>query len=465
MLTLRDYQQQGVDNIRQSYIEGKQSPLFVLPTGGGKTVVFCHIAQQTSSRNKRVLILVHRVELLRQTSKALTKSGVKHGLINPKYTPDLFAPVQVASVQTLVRRLDKIEPPDLIIIDEAHHANAGSWKKVIEAYPKAKILGVTATPCRGDGRGLGLDSGGVFDDLVMGPQIPKLIDEGYLVSPVVYAPPKKLDLSNVRTVRGDYDSKQVEMVVDKPKITGDAVEHYMKLCPGVPGVVFCVSVKHAENVAEEFRMKGYRAYHVDGSMDDDMRTTILNGLGDGTVDVVTSCDLISEGTDIPAIGCAILLRPTQSTGLYLQQVGRALRTSDGKSHAIILDHVGNVLTHGLPDDERDWTLEGKKRRGKKGEQEENIRVQQCQNCFIVHEPAPECPSCGHKAPPKEVIPDQVDGELQKMTPDAKKALKRQRTKEVAQAETLDELKAIAKERGYKRGWAQHIFNARKSKMI
>ncbi|MBL4616753.1 MAG: DEAD/DEAH box helicase [Robiginitomaculum sp.] len=466
MITLRNYQQNGVDNIRNSYLAGFSAPLFVLPTGGGKTVVFCHVAEKTSQRGKNVLILVHRVELLRQTSKALTKSGVKHGLINPKYTPDLFAPVQVASVQTLVRRLNRIEDPDLIIIDEAHHANAGSWKKIIEAYPNAKILGVTATPCRGDGRGLGIDAGGVFDDLVLGPQIDELIDEGHLVKPIVYAPPKRIDLSDVKIVRGDYDVTQISTIVDKPKITGDAVQHYMKLCPGAPAVAFCVSVKHAENVAEEFRLKGYRAYSVDGSMDDDVRSRILNGLGNGTVDVVTSCDLISEGTDIPAIGCAILLRPTNSTGLYLQQVGRALRTSDGKSHAIILDHVGNVLNHGLPDDEREWTLEGKKKRKRKAsDDEENIRVQQCQECFIVHEPAPKCPSCGFVAPIRESIPDQVDGELTKITSEQKKIIKKQRSREVSKARTFDELMQIQKERGYKNGWANFIFKSRNKNLI
>jgi len=465
-ITLRDYQVDGVNGVRNSYRSGFNAPLFVLPTGGGKTVVFCHIAEQTAKRNKNVLILVHRVELLRQTSKALTKSGVVHGLINPKYTPNLTASVQVASVQTLVRRLDRIKIPDVIVVDEAHHATAGSWKKVIEAFPNAKILGVTATPCRGDGRGLGSKYGGVFDDIVIGPQISELIEKGHLVSPVVYAPPQKLDLSNIRIIRGDYDAKETELAVDKPTITGDAVQHYMKLCSGVPAVAFCVSIKHAENVAEEFRAKGFRAYAVSGEMDDDIRTRILDGLGNGTVDVVTSCDLISEGTDIPAIGCAILLRPTQSTGLYLQQVGRALRKFEGKKHSLILDHVGNWRTHGLPDDDRDWTLEGKKRRSKKAnDDEENVRIQQCTECFMVHEPGPECPSCGHVYPIKEIMPDQVEGTLEIITSADKKELKKQRSREVSQARTLDELKAIGKDRGYKRGWATHIFNSRNSDLI
>lgn len=461
MLSLRYYQQDAVGAIRNSYQSGYRAPLLVLPTGGGKTVVFSYIAATSQSKGNRVLILVHRVELLRQTSAKLAEAGVYHGLISPKYTPNLHAPVQVASVQTLIKRLDKIQPPDLIIIDEAHHAIAGSWRTVINAFPNARVLGVTATPCRGDGTGLGQEAGGVFDDIVIGPQVPELIQGGFLVKPIIYAPREKLDLTSVKITRGDYDIKQVEDLVDKPTITGDAVKHYMRICPGAPAVVFCVSVAHAQHVAEEFRKSGFRAYHADGTLDDDMRARILNGLGNGTVDVVTSCDLISEGTDIPAIGCAILLRPTQSLGLYIQQVGRALRTADGKRHAYILDHVGNVLTHGLPDEHREWTLEGERRRKKsKKDQEPTIRVTQCEKCYSIHEPAPQCPSCGYVYPVKDTVPQQVDGELIEVDPSK---LRRQKITEVAKARTREELERIAQERGYKAGWVNHMIASREKK--
>ncbi len=458
MLKLRLYQQTGVDEIRESYINKNVAPLFVLPTGGGKTVVFCKIAEMTSKNNRRVLILVHRVELLRQTSKALNKSGVEHGLIHPDYTPDRNALVQVASVQTLVRRLDKIDAPDLIIIDESHHAVAGSWLKVKNHFDKAKILGVTATPIRGDGKGL--DS--VFDDLILGPQISDLIEMGFLVKPIVYAPKTKIDFSSVKIVRGDYDREQVTELMDKPTITGDAVQHYKKLCSGVPAVAFCVSINHAKHVAEEFRAHGYRAFAVSGDMSDDERTNILNGLGDGRVDVVTSCDLISEGTDIPAIGCAIFLRPTKSTGLYIQQGGRALRLSEGKTQAIILDHVGNVFNHGFLDEKREWSLEGKKKRSKRNA-EPSISVKQCEECFAVHEPAPSCPYCGfvYKAQEREL--EQVDGELVAVTEIDKKAIQKKRRMEVGRARTLPELLEIEKKRGYKSGWAIYMHRIRNNK--
>lgn len=463
MLSLRPYQTDLVNNIRASYLRGNRAPLAVLPTGGGKTVVFSYIAATSAARGKRSLILVHRVELLRQTAAALSKAGVRNGLINPKYTPDLMAPVQVASVQTLIRRLHHIQVPDLIIVDEAHHATAGTWRKIIEAFPTARVLGVTATPVRGDGLGLGSDVGGIFDDLIIGPQISELIDQGFLVKPTVYAPKDRIDLSGVRTKMGDYDVTQLANVMDKPKITGSAVEHYTRLCPGAPAVVFCVSVQHAQHVAEEFRAAGYRAYHADGSLEDDVRRRILGGLGNGTVDVVTSCDLISEGTDIPAIGAAILLRPTQSTGLYLQQVGRALRTCAGKERAIILDHVGNVLTHGMPDEPRDWSLEGKQKKKKAASDggAKPVQVSQCPKCYAMHEPLPKCPICGHVY---EIVagkaPDQQDGELTAVSPEMAMYIKRQKISEVARAKTLEDLQKIERARGYKPGWSSHIWKSR-----
>lgn len=463
MLKLRDYQASLVNKIRDSYKVGKKAVLAVAPTGAGKTVIFSHIAASVAARGKRVVVLVHRVELLRQTSAALTKSGVDHSLINPQFTPDYRKAVQVASVQTLVNRLTKLPAPDLIVVDECHHANAGSWRKIIAAFPNAHVLGVTATPVRGDGTGLGVDAGGIFDHMVEGPQVPWLIKHGYLVKPIVYAPMDRLDLKGVKIVRGDYDQSELAKRVDKPKITGDAVDHYKRLCPGTPAVVFCVSVAHAQHVADEFKAAGFRAYAVDGSMDDDLRKRILGGLGNGSVDVVCSCDLISEGTDIPAIGCAIMLRPTQSIGLYIQQGGRALRPCEGKDCAIILDHVGNVLTHGLPEELREWSLDGddKKKKGKKKDQAPKVQVRQCDQCFAMHEPAPACPVCGHVYEVKQ--PQQEAGELRQMTPEEALAIKRQRNSEVAKAKSLADLEAIGKSRGYKPGWARHLWSHRQKK--
>jgi DNA repair protein RadD len=464
MYSLRTYQTDGVGHIRHAFKTGASAPLYVLPTGGGKTVLFSYIAANASARGKIVWILVHRIELIRQTSRKLHEAGILHGIVNPRYKPNYNHPLQVASVQSIGRRMDAMRhKPDLIIVDEAHHANANTWAKIIHANPQAKILGVTATPCRTDQSGLGVTSGGFFDSLIIGPQIYELIRDGYLSKPVVYAPGQAIDLSGVRSRAGDYASDDLAALMDKPTITGDAVKHYTRLCPGQPAIVFCVSVAHAQHVAAQFRDAGYRFHAVDGTMDDNDRARILDGLGNGTVDGVTSCELVSEGTDIPAVACAILLRPTMSMGMYLQQVGRALRPAPGKPHAVILDHVGNVMRHGLPDEHREWSLDAPPKKSRKGKDEPRVNIRQCPACYAVHEPAPVCPICQHEYAIEGREVEQIDGELREVTEADKVLIAKSRHREQALARSLDDLKELARKRGYKPGWAEHIYRSRQKK--
>jgi len=451
-MNLRPYQQQAVSELRAAYAAGARAPLFVLPTGGGKTFTFVYVGQQAVARGNRVLILVHRQELLMQASRSLSAMHVRHGLIAAGY-PRNGEPVQVASVQTLVRRLHRVARPDLIVIDEAHHAVAGSWRKVVSAFPAARVLGVTATPIRSDGRGLS----DVFDALVTGPTVQQLIDMGHLVRPVVYAPPTALDLSGVKRRMGDFDQAELGRRVDKPTITGSAVDHYRKLCDGQPAIAFCVSVAHAQHVRDQFRAAGYRAEAIDGSMPDQLRHDAIGGLSTGRVQVLTSCDIVSEGTDIPVVSAAILLRPTQSTGLFLQQVGRALRPAPGKDRAVILDHVGNCLRHGMPQADRDWSLDGEPATRRSKRDDEPPPVRQCERCYAVYPPQPACPSCGYVAELQVRTIDETDGELQEV--DAL-AVQRQRRAEVGQARTLEALQEIARVRGYKPGWARFIYTSR-----
>lgn len=472
-IALRDYQQQAVDAVRSSYAARRRSPLLVLPTGGGKTFVFCYITSNAAARGNRVLILVHRQELLRQTSDSLSSLGVRHGLISPGASPRFAEAAQVASVQTLVRRFDHLDragwSPDLIVVDEAHHATAGSWRKVLEHFPSARVLGVTATPCRMDGAGLGADSGGVFDDIVIGPQIAELIHRKFLAPPEVYAPPVRADLSGMRTVAGDFAKSDLQNRMDRPTVTGDAVEHYGRICPGVPAIAFCVSVAHAEHVADQFRAAGWRAASLDGSMADNDRRALIEDLAAGRLQVLTSCDIISEGTDIPVVGAAILLRPTKSLALYLQQVGRALRLYPGKAAAVILDHVGNTSTHGLPDDEREWSLEGRKKRGRSKDDGPPPPIT-CGGCFRqIKRPAPDyCPSCGAKLrAEKDRMQSlgQADGELRKLTAEDRAAIAAKRKAEQGRAETLAELVELGRSRGYPnpQGWAWRVFSKRSAK--
>ena len=392
---LRAYQQESVGAIRAAFARRQRRVVHVLPTGGGKTVVFVAIATSATTRGRRTLILVHRQELVRQASEALAAFGVPHGLIAAG-KPETEAPVQVASVATLARRLHRAGSFDLIVIDETHHATAETWGRVLDAYPAAYVLGVTATPERLDRRGLGT----VFDAMVEGPSVAELTRLGHLVPAIVYAPPLRLDLTRVRRIAGDYAVDELADVMSDAALIGDAVQHYGDLAGGAPAVAFCVNLAHSRLVAERFAAAGIRAAHVDGDTNPDERARLIAALGTGELQVLTNCGLISEGTDVPAIGAAILLRPTQSLAMYLQQVGRALRPHPGKVRAVVLDHAGCTWQHGLPDAPRAWSLEDRPRRGREPREAAGLRLRLCPACDAVNGPGtPSCAACGEPLTP------------------------------------------------------------------
>ena len=329
--------------------------LFVSPTGSGKTVIFAYITTNAVARGNGVIILAHRVEIVDQISAALSGLDVRHGRVQPGYSMTGH-PVQVGMVQSVAKRLESIDEPSLLIVDEAHHAVAGTWSKVAMAWPRAKILGVTATPERLDGVGLR----DAFDILVMGPDVDQLIVEGYLAPFRYLAPTTAIDMNGVRSTAGDYNSRDLERAVDQRAITGDVIGHYLAHVAPRTAIAFCVTVEHAEHVAQQFRDNGIAAASIDGSMRPEVRRNIVDRLRDGDLRVLTSCEVISEGFDCPAVGGAILLRPTQSFGLHRQQVGRCLRPKQDGSAAIIADHVGNVFRHGLPNAPYVWSLDSSK---------------------------------------------------------------------------------------------------------
>lgn len=449
-MNLYPYQLQGVSKIREAFGRVKRV-LYVLPTSGGKTVIMSHIALKTIQRNRRVLIIVHRVELLRQTGQKLAAMGIPHGYISTEHAQDDQWPVQVAMVATLRNR--NTEPFGLIIVDECHHTPSATYQEVIARHPDAYLLGVTATPCRLDGKGLA----DCFDEMVQGPQIYELIEFGSLTPPVTYAPAVALDLKSVRSVAGDYVRSALEEAVGKPSVTGSAVAEYTKLAPGRPCVVFCISVKHAEQVAEEFRFQGYRAVSVDGNTDKAERDRMIQGLADGSVQVLCSCDIISEGTDVPAIEVGISLRPTKSLSLYIQQMGRVLRKHPGKTRALLLDHAGNCHRHGLITQHREWSLdEGTEKKRTPSE------IRQCLKCYAVYESSGSvCPECGTTPPPKPRELVRVAGELVPVE-EAEQA-KQDAKRELWGRKSFDEWVAIARKRGYKVGWARFRFEAQEAK--
>lgn len=458
MIQLRPYQNTLVERARANFLTGKLRQLLVLPTGGGKTVCFSHMAGNARAKGLNVWILAHRIELLEQISATLGAFNIPHGMVAPSLIGDRRQQVQVASVFTMARRLDRYAPPGLIIIDEAHHAIPGStWGSIMQAYPKVPMLGVTATPVRLSGEGLG----DLFQCMVQGPTVADLIEQGALSSYRLFAP-ATVDMSGLHTRMGDFVKAELQDLMDTRTITGDAVAHYHRLAPGKRAVAFCVSVKHAEAVAAQFREAGIPAASIDGGMDKALRQSVIKSFTAGDLRVVTSCDLISEGFDLPAIECAILLRPTQSLGLFLQQVGRSLRVFPGKKEAIILDHAGNVARHGLPDEDRIWSLDG--RHKKKGAAPTLVPVKTCPKCFAtVASAATDC-ICGHHFVFASRDVEQVSGELEEVD---KTSAVRARRQEQGQAQTEQDLVAIGKSRGMKRPelWARHVLRARHAKDV
>ena len=451
-MQLRDYQEMAIEAVRDSFRAGNRRTLLVSPTGSGKTVIFSYVAAGVAKNGKRVLIIAHRRELLRQISSALTRAGVKHGMLTGGSTGIPPQNVIVASVFTLANRLKHFPAPDLIVGDEAHHFTPdSSWGKVVSAFPKALVLGVTATPERLDGKGLG----SLFDDMVIGPTVAELTEQEYLSPADVYAPSRP-DMGGVHTRMGDYVKSELEQAMDKPSITGSAVAHYSKLTPGRKAIAFCVSVKHAVDVAEDFRRAGYAAYHIDGGMKEKERDQVLKDFESGKIQVLTSCDLVSEGFDLPAVEVAILLRPTQSLSLYLQQCGRAIRPSPGKEKTYIFDHAGNTARHGFIDEPREWTLDGddiRRRRAEAKEKPPEIRT--CPGCFAMHPPMPICPKCGHVYKVKSRKIQHVDGELVQLSHagEARAAMEEKDWKR-----RFDVLTAVGRKRGYKqpKQWAFNV---------
>ena len=493
-VALRDYQDQGVEDIRDAFRRSLKAPLYVLPTGGGKTYTYAYIAQQAADKGNKIVILEHRKELIRQASLSLASIGVKHGIIAPQdkisairkaHVEKIGQPmivgwpnVYVASVQTLARRMDWLKEfdPDMIIVDEAHHSVAGTWLRIKEACPNCRYLGVTATPERADGAGLK----SFYDTMIHGPTVSELIEKGALVPPRVFSPPLKANLDDVPKRGKDWDPEALAEILDKPTITGDAVKHYRKLAPGKAAIVFCASVKHAVHVCDAFKADGWKFVVVTGDMDDIERDRAISDLASRRIHGIVTVDVVSEGTDIPVAEVAIMLRATQSLALYLQQGGRVLRpvyadgfdlnTDEGRLDAIahsdklyglILDHVGNVFRHGFPDEDRAWSLEGKKgRQRSEAAESSGPAVRQCPECYMAHAPAPTCPSCGFMYSNTMAQHEQRDGELEELTPSPEEIMRKAARRRQGKTETFKEM---VDDLGYSPGRAAKIIQARKEK--
>lgn len=437
MIVLRGYQKQLYDDIHAEWGKGARNVLAVAPTGSGKTSTFAKVIHDHQGAS---IAIAHRNELVSQISMSLARNGVRHRIIGQKdlirtcvglhvselrrsyFDPD--AAHGVAGVDTLVKR-----PPDnpwfrqvsLWVLDECHHLMADNkWGKATALFPNAKGLGVTATPLRADGRGLGRHADGLTDVMVESPGMRDLIGMGFLTDYRIFAPPSDINLANVPTsAGGDFSPEPLRAAVHKSHIVGDTVQHYLRIAGGKRGITFAVDVESAAELAAAYRQAGVPSEVVSANTPPALRQAILARFARGDLKQLTNVGLFDEGYDCPAIEVVSMARPTQSFGLYAQQFGRALRPMEGKQHAIIIDHVSNVLRHGLPDAPRVWTLDRRERRSR-GKPDDVIPVRTCPSCLSVYERIyRECPFCGHYPEPAgRSGPEMVDGDLAELTPEA-----------------------------------------------
>ncbi|MGC9502514.1 DEAD/DEAH box helicase [Baaleninema sp.] len=351
--SLREYQSILVQQIFQEWTSGRSRRILLqLPTGAGKTVVFSSIAQQFTARKQPVLVLAHREELLLQAKEKLERvTDEPVGLIKAGYAEQRSRLVQVASIASLINR--KLPPAALVVVDEAHHSTAATYSQLLEQFPNAYILGVTATPARIDGQGFK----DLYDSLILGPSVGELIDRGYLSPFKLFAAPKTVDTTGLKKTGGDYNPKQLAKAVSNSLVMGDLIEAWQEFAAHKKTVVFAVNVEHSQAIAEAYRNAGIPAEHLDGNTKDIDRKAVLERFSRGETLILSNCGLFAEGFDLPSIEAVQCVRPTHSLTLWLQIVGRGLRPHPGKDRAIILDHTENWIVHGTPDRTHNWSLD------------------------------------------------------------------------------------------------------------
>lgn len=461
MTALRPYQWEAIESLRDSIRSGHRRPILVSPTGSGKTVIAVNVIRTAIEKGKAVLVVAPRRELISQISAMLARAKIDHGIIMAGEPRSLYARVQVASFDTLFARgvrTNRMQMPraDLVIVDEAHLSIAETRKKILAHYEAATIVGLTATPARGDGRGLGE----IYDDLVVVTSIRELTDNGYLTEARYFAPSEP-DLAGIKLNKdGDYQEKQLGERMDQPTLIGGIVENWMRIARGLSTVAFCVTRAHSRHVCEQFLAAGVRAEHLDGETPLDERKAILARVASGETTVLCNVFVATFGLDIPRLSCAVLARPTRNIALYLQIIGRVLRTCEGKREAVVIDHSGAVAQHGFVDDFVPWSLDEKETvaERKKKSQEANKAPKEivCSHCKTVFKARRECPGCGYVMVARTDALPVHEAELLEVS--AKKE-NRDATWDEKRA-FMGGLKAYAEETGKAPGWAAHKYRAK-----
>ena len=435
---------------------------YACPTGSGKTVIAGHICQLLRAGGCKVLILVHRKELVHQFMNTLRAAGLAHevGIIRPGYPETPWAPIQLASVFSLVRREHILSTfdPYMVIVDEAHHARAKTWEDILKAFPRARVLGLTATPARLDGKALGTQ----FDHLHCGPSIDELVEWENLAPMRTFRLPSGFDYKQIRTLAGDWNKKDVAKQATKPTFVVKAVTAYQRYVPNSRAIFFGITIEHSKLIAQQMRDSGIRAEHVDGDTPGATRDRVMDMFRTGGLDMLCNVGLISEGFDCPSCDCIIDQQPTKSITNYMQKLGRAMRFEPDKI-AMHLDLAGNIH-HGLPAEERTWTLDMEDAQGETKEEGTPVsRLRTCLQCATVYASRlPACPTCG--APPNSKIVLEVDVELQEILPKTRHGKGKPKSSDVERrirearrsADPWVEIERIRQEQGYPEGWSEQI---------
>ena len=431
-MELRPYQADLIRDIRGELKKGHKSVVAVLGCGGGKSVIQAAIAKSATDKGNTVLFLVHRRELCTQIADTFVHCGVDLNLC------------LIQMVQTASRRLGRSAwTPSLIITDECHHALSASYVKIYDYYKDALRLGFTATPVRLGQGGLGA----VFSSMVTGVTTKWLIENHYL-APYEYYSVKLVETDKLKTRAGEYVSADVQELMAQRYIYGEAIKTWQKLAEGKKTIVYCAGISSSKETTDRFTDIGVKAAHLDATTPEGERRRTIEDFRAGRITVLCNVDLFGEGFDVPDCECVILLRPTMSLTLHIQQSMRSMRYKEGKT-ALIIDHVGNVYRHGLPDDEREWTLEAKKKNA-----QSNIKVKQCPVCFaILNNFTKECHICGYTFPKEETeteSPKEIETELKRITAEDLAHLPYNDYKKCT---TFEEIERFRKAKKYKFMWS------------
>lgn len=462
-IELRDYQKRLIDETRQSLRQFGDT-LIQLPTGGGKTAIAVFILGSTCQRGKKGWFICHRSELIYQTSLTFQRFGIPHSFIAAGMDYNPSASIYIISVDTLKNRINDLEFPTIAVWDEAHHTVAPTWLAVKQKMHKTMHVGLSATPELLSGQGLR----DAFANMVQGPSAKQLMQLGYLAD-FDYWGPTKPDVSDHKSMNGDYKPTAMANLMAKPAIQGDVVRSWLEKAEGRISIGFAPNRATSKLFAERFNAAGIPSVHIDGSTCQIVRQDIARQLAQRKVLMLWNVELLGEGYDLSAqagtdvtIDCLIDASPTQSLAKFLQRNGRVLRTKADGSKAVILDCAGNYERHGLPSSDREWSLDAKARGSRAAN--DNVLIRQCDQCYFVHEPAARCPLCGHEYQVKiRVVREATDAELKRIEAEQHQKKMVELHQRVRLCQTLDDFKALAADMGYSPGWAWHRYNARKGK--